>query len=142
MIERKTLGGSAAAEVGLYELRVSCLTLLEALLEGSNKDSLGRMLRVIEIPSLASATSKSFEDARALPKGSDIRKLLTDSAYSLYLLLLHLKGYQEQTEGLLPGQVASIPSLESEHKAELDKTVKSVEIVNSAGEQQRLIRLG
>ena len=137
IVEKTTLGGSGA-EVELQRLRVSSLTLLEALLEGSNSAALSRMLRVIDLKSLASSTTKCYKDALALPASSDSRPLLIDASYSLYLLLLHLKGYQEQGEGLLPGQIKSITALDEETKAELDKTVTSVEIVNSIGELERV----
>eukprot|EP00966_Prymnesium_polylepis_P068396 1588813-Prymnesium_polylepis.1 len=62
VVEKKTLGDSGA-DYELNELRVSSLVLLEALLEGSSAEQCGRMLRVLDIGSLARATAKSYDAA-------------------------------------------------------------------------------
>ena len=140
LIERSSLGGGggAAAETEMLRLRLSSLTLLQALLEGSSSDAMNRMLRVIDLQSLARATGKTYEDALALPKKSPSKQLLTDASYSLYLLLRLLRAFQEKRENILPGQILTIPSLAEKTKKALDQTVTSVEIVNAAGELERI----
>ena len=115
LIEKKSLG-AAAADVELNELRVASLTLLQALLEGSSSDNCSRMLRVLDLGSLASTTCKVYETATALSDTDESKSLLVDATFALYMLLLQLKNYQETLVSILPGQIRNVSGLKSEDR--------------------------
>ena len=138
LIDKTSLDGAIDGGVGaveLSELRVQSLTLLLALLEGSTTEpNRARMLRVLELPGLARAVAKSFGQASALADDDPCKELDTQSAYLRYMLLTNLKDWQEQKDGLLPGQSDAQTELPEETKAVLDETVCAIEIVNVLGE--------
>ena len=115
LIEKKSLG-AAAADVELNELRVASLTLLQALLEGSSSDNCSRMLRVLDLGSLASTTCNVYETATALSDTDESKSLLVDATFALYMLLLQLKNYQETLVSILPGQIRNVSGLKSEDR--------------------------
>ena len=115
LIEKKSIG-AAAADVELNELRVASVTLLQALLEGSSSDNCSRMLRVLDLGSLASTTGKVYETATALSDTDESKSLLVDATFALYMLLLQLKNYQENLVSILPGQIRNVSGLKSEDR--------------------------
>ncbi len=139
LVDKTGLDGAAEGAPQLAALRVSSLTLLLALLEGSTtQTNRARMLRVLDLGTLARSVAKSYEHAASLADDAPTKELDTEAAYLHYMLLSNLKHWQEQRDGLLPGQAARNDELPEETKAALDETVCSIEVVNAIGELERV----
>ena len=91
---------------------------------------------------LAQAVDESYRDAAAMPSRTaqdhKLKEVEMEAAYLMYMLLINLKDWQEQRDGLLPGQVTEVDDLQKETQSVLDANVGAVEIVNALGELERV----